>query len=306
MKNKGIYLALTTALISGFAVFFNKFASKAFDDPYIFTTLKNIGVAVLLVSIVLLPKFLKQLKQLKRREWSYLLLIGLIGGSIPFLLFFKGLAMVSSGNAALIHKTLFIWVGILAIIFLKEKLGRLQILALVVLLAGNFILLGFKGWEFGRGDLLIFGATLFWAVEFILAKKVLCNLNSEIVAWGRMFFGSLFLVGFIFATGRAEAMFAVGAGQLKWLLLSTPFLFLYVFTWYKALKYAPASVVTVALVPAALITALLNSIFIAGIFSIRQLIVSILFAGGIFIFLKFRPSPSVIPAKAGISIWESR
>lgn len=300
MKNKGIYLALATAVISGFAVFVNKFASKAFSGPFVFTTAKNIGVALILVSIILLPKFIKQLRALNKKQWSYLLLIGLIGGSIPFLMFFKGLTMVSSGNAALIHKTLFIWVGILAVVFLKEKLGRLQILAFIALFAGNLLLLGFKGWEFGAGDGLIFGATLFWAVEFILAKKVLRDLSSEIVAWGRMFFGSIFLLGFLGATGRMGGLFSLEAGQLKWLLLSCPLLFGYVFTWYKALKYEKASIVTVALVPASLITTLLNSIFITGIFSLKQLIVSLLFTGGIFVFYKFRPTLLVIPAKAGI------
>ena len=289
MKNKGIYLALTTAVISGFAVFLNKFATKAFGDPYVFTTAKNIGVALLLLSIILLPKFLKELKNLNKKQWFYLLLIGLIGGSIPFLMFFKGLTMVSSGNAALIHKTLFIWVGVLAMIFLKEKLGRLQILAMIVLLAGNFVLLGFKGWQFGVGDGLIFGATLFWAVEFVLAKKVLRDLSSEIVAWGRMFFGSLIVVGFMVGTGRMGTVLNIEWSALKWLFLSCPLLFGYVFTWYKALKYEKASVVTVALVPASLITTLLNSIFITGIFSLKQLIVSLLFTGGIFVFYKYRP-----------------
>ena len=289
MKNKGIYLALATAVISGFAVFLNKFASNSFGDPYIFTTAKNIGVALILFSIILMPKFYKQIKALSKKQWLYLLLIGIIGGSIPFLMFFKGLTMVSSGNAALIHKTLFIWVGILAVIFLKEKLGRLQIAALVALLAGNILLSGLKGWQFGVGDGLIFGATLFWAIESILAKKVLENLSSEIVAWGRMFFGSIFLFGFLGATGRAGSLFSLDALQLKWLLISCALLFVYVFTWYKALKYERASVVAVALVPASLITTLLNSIFITGAFSLQQLIVSCVFAGGVLVFYNFRP-----------------
>lgn len=289
MKNKGIYLALCTAVISGFAVFLNKFASKAFLDPYVFTAWKNLPVAILFLGVILLPKFWKQIKVLDRKQWLHLLIIGLIGGSIPFLMFFKGFMITSSGNAALIHKTLFIWVGILAIIFLKEKLGRLQILAFIVLFAGNFLLLGFKGWNLGAGDGLIFGATLFWTAEFILAKKVLINLSSEIVAWGRMFFGSIFIVGFIVLTGGANKLFLVETAQLKWLFLSCPLLFGYVFIWYKALKYAPASVVAVALVPASIITTLLNSIFITGSFTLKQLIVSLLFAGGVFVFCKYKP-----------------
>jgi uncharacterized membrane-anchored protein len=46
MKNKGIYFALAAAVISGFAVFLNKFAGKAFGDSGVFTTWKNIPVAI--------------------------------------------------------------------------------------------------------------------------------------------------------------------------------------------------------------------------------------------------------------------
>jgi len=65
-------------------------------------------------------------------------------------------------------------------------------------------------------------------------------------------------------------------------------LFGYVFTWYKALKFAPASVVSVALVPAFAVTTLLNSIFITGAFTLNQLAISFLSVGGILMFLKFR------------------
>ncbi|MBU1179973.1 DMT family transporter [Patescibacteria group bacterium] len=288
MKNKGILLALCTAVISGVAVFFNKFASAQFGDPYVFTFLKNAPVAILFLAIILMPRFWKQVKALGKKQWFHLLLIGLIGGAIPFLMFFKGLTITSSGNAALIHKTLFIWVGILAVIFLKEKFSRYQLLALPVLFLGSFILTGFNGWNFGVGDALVFGATLFWAVEFVLAKKVLRNLSSEIVAWGRMFFGSVFLVIFLAFTGRGDFISAINYGNIGWLVLSSALLFGYVFTWYKALKHAPASVVSIALVPAFIITVFLNSIFITGVFSLKQLAVSLLFTGGVFIFLKFR------------------
>ena len=50
-------------------------------------------------------------------------MIGVIGGSVPFILFFNGLAMASAPSAAFIHKTLFVWVVLLAVPFLGERLG---------------------------------------------------------------------------------------------------------------------------------------------------------------------------------------
>jgi len=289
MKNKGIYLALAAAVISGFAVFFNKFAGKGFGDSYVFTTVKNIPVATIFLSIMFLPRFFKELKNLRRREWTYLLSIGIIGGSIPFLMFFKGLTMTSAVSAAFIHKTLFIWVGILAFLFLREKLGWPQITAFGFLFFGNLVLSGFNGLKFGTGEFLILGATLLWSVEYILAKKVLADVSSEIVGWARMFFGSIALVLFILVTGRGEGLANINLLQLKWTLISSLLLFGYVFTWYKALKLESASLVTCFLVPASLITTLLNSLFITGQFTVSELLGSLLFSTALVLFYKFRP-----------------
>lgn len=294
MKNKGICFALIAAVVSGFAIFINKFAGKVFSDSGIFTTWKNIPVAIAFLGIIFLPKFFKELKMLDKTQWLYLLLIGAVGGAIPFLMFFKGLSIASAVNAAFIHKTLFVWVGMLAVIFLKEKLGWPQIVAFGLLLAGNFILGGIKSWKFGMGEILIFGATVLWSIEYILAKKVLACVSSEIVAWARMFFGSVILVLFLIATGRTEGLLSINSLQAKWILLSSALLFGYVFTWYKALKLAPASLVTCLLVPASLITTLLNSIFVTGKFSLEQALAGILFSASIVLLFKFR-QPSSFP-----------
>jgi len=288
IKNKGIYFALLTALISGFSVFFNKFATGQFKDAYVFTTLKNILVAAGLIGILMIPKIFRELKTLNKKDWLSLLLIGLIGGAIPFLLFFKGLTLTSAVSGALIHKTLFIWVGILAVIFLKEKFGRLQWVAFALLFGGNLLLGGLKSWTFGTGELMIFGATLLWSVEYVFAKRALLKLSSEVVAWGRMFFGALILIGFVAFTGRGGGLIPA-ANQISWLALSSILLLGYVLTWYKALKYERASVVTAILVPASLITTALNSIFVTHQFSWENMAAGVLFLAAIILIWKMRP-----------------
>jgi len=68
-----------------------------------------------------------------------LLLIGLVGGSIPFYLYFEGLSKISAINGAIIHKSLVIWVALLAIPFLKENMSKLQALAVFALFGSNFL-----------------------------------------------------------------------------------------------------------------------------------------------------------------------
>ena len=89
--------------------------------PIVFTAEKNVFVGLLIIGVLLFSWKWKEVKKLTKRELVYLSLIGIIGGSLPFYLFFTGLSMIPAINGAIIHKTLFIWVAILAIPFLKEK-----------------------------------------------------------------------------------------------------------------------------------------------------------------------------------------
>ena len=88
LANKGLLLVFSTAIISGLSIFTNKFGVGEFD-PYLFTFLKNLLVAALLVGLILSLKEFKNLKKLTKKDWLILTIIGLVGGSIPFLLFFK-------------------------------------------------------------------------------------------------------------------------------------------------------------------------------------------------------------------------
>ncbi len=287
--NKGLVFAILTALISGSAIFFSSFAVKVLNDPFVFTTLKNIIVALILCSFFILYKKWSGLKLIKTKGWIYLILIGIIGGGISFLLFFKGLSMTSAITGGFIHKTLFVWVSILAVIFLKEKLGKLQWIALGILVLGNFLLGTFNSFRFGIGEMMILLATILWAIEYVLAKKVLSNLDSLTVAWARMFFGSFVLISYLLVNGKASQLFLLDKNQWGWTLLSAVFLLGYVTFWYKALKLAPASAVSSVLVAGSPITTLLSLTFING-FKINDFQIGgiMLIIAGLFIFFAFR------------------
>ena len=49
--------------------------------------------------------------------------VAVVGGSVPFLLFFESLARASSIQAAFIHKTLVVWVTLLAVPLLSKRIG---------------------------------------------------------------------------------------------------------------------------------------------------------------------------------------
>ena len=102
---KGIKLALLAALISGFSIFINKSAMGAIA-PLTFTTSKNLVVGLAICSLILLSGKWRKIRDLKRHEVVKLVVVGVIGGSLPFYLFFTGLAQTSAVSAAIIQKTL--------------------------------------------------------------------------------------------------------------------------------------------------------------------------------------------------------
>lgn len=262
--SKGIYLALLTATISGFSIFFNKFAVDIIKPPLVFTTFKNIGVGLFIMSILLVSGKWKMMIRLKRKEIIYLALIGIIGGSLPFYLFFTGLSQVPAINAAILQKTLVVWVILLAVPFLKEKLSLLQIVAIAILFSSNFIMGGFTKFEYSQGEIFILLSAVLWAVEYMFAKKVLSTIDPDIVTAARMGVGSLILLvgALITAPAAVFGIVALNSTQWFWMVSSTLILLAYLMSWYRALKYAPAIMVTAILVSSTLITNILSSIFI--------------------------------------------
>jgi len=286
MEKRGLLFVFFTAIISGVSIFVNKFGVKGIN-PYIFTGMKNIFVAIFLFSIIILLKEFKSLRQLPKKQWLKLALIGLIGGSIPFLLFFRGLQLTTAVKGAFIHKTMFIFVAFLAVIFLKEKLNKKFIIGAGLLLLGNTLLLKFVWSSLNIGDLLILIATVMWATEITLSKNTLKNLTSNQVAFGRMFFGSLFIILFLVFTGQINAIKAINTAQFNWILITSCFLLLYVFTFYTGLKHIKASIATAVLLFGQIITFSLSYIFLDAPLTLMQATGMLLMVGGIITIIGF-------------------
>jgi drug/metabolite transporter (DMT)-like permease len=256
----GIVLALGTALISGVSIYLNAFAVKQLPDAAVYTTLKNGVAAVLLMTLAAATVRPSAVRAIPRASWGWLLVIAVIGGSLPFVLFFSGLAQASAPSAAFIHKTLFVWVALLAVPLLGERLGLAQLAALGVLLAAQALILTPSGVTWGAGETMIAGATLLWAVESVLAKHVLRSVPAPIVGASRLGIGLVVLVGYLVATGKLGSVAALTLDQWRWVLLTGAILSGYVATWFAALQRAPASLVTAILVVGAPVTAVLQAI----------------------------------------------
>lgn len=261
-------LALSTAFISGVSNFVNKIAVTGMQDPIAFTTLKNGLVALLLLALLVAARKWREIGTLTKRQIWQLLLIGIVGGGISFTLFFLGLAQTSAINAALIHKTLFVWVIVFAVPFLGERLRTWQVVGVAAIFLANILVGGFGGFQYNSGELMILAATVLWAVENVLAKIALRDLSAELVAASRITIGVLVLLPLALSRGgKFELLTGMSQQQWLWTGLAAALLFGYVVTWYAALKRAPAVFVATLLVPATLVTNVLSAVFISHSFN---------------------------------------
>ncbi|NYZ78498.1 DMT family transporter [Candidatus Micrarchaeota archaeon] len=299
LENKGVLLALLTAVVSGVSIFANSFAVKGVD-AFILTTFRNLSVALLLVALIVLLKEWKSVKALSKKSWAKLAALGLVGGSVPFLLFFYALTQTTAVNAGFIHKTMFVWTTLLAVVFLKEKPGKAFLAAAGLLLAGN-LLLSLTISSFVFADLLVLAAVLLWSVENVYAKRVLKDLNARVAAFGRMFFGALFMLTFLAATGGLAKAAVLSFDQIGWILLTTPLLFGYVAFWYSSLKSINVSRATAVLMLGQPVTVLLSAVFLGKAVSLVEIAASALITFGVVLAVKNAFFLSALKTKVGFA-----
>lgn len=278
---QGILFALLAAFISGLSIFYNKLIVVKGIDSTIFNILKNGGTALVLSMLLASTASGRKVFTLTKKKWILLLIIAIVGGSIPFILFFEGLKVIPAINANLIQKTVFIWVAVLAIIFLKEKLTWIQILGYALVLASNLFIGGFDGFTLNSAEGLVLIATLFWSVENIVVKITLRDTDPKVVAWGRMFLGCVILLGYALISGKIGLFEQISPSLLLPICGSIILLSGYVFSWYKALSLAPVTVVTAILVLATPITNVLSAVFVTHSLDLIQLLNLILSFVGI-------------------------
>lgn len=113
------------------------------------------------------------------REWSGLLLMGATGVFAFNLCFMYGLALIPASRASLIMALNPAVTLLGAALFLHEHLTRYKVIGIVIALVGVAVVLGHGNplgvvsGSVGVGELVMFGCPLAWAVNTLIAKRML-------------------------------------------------------------------------------------------------------------------------------------
>jgi drug/metabolite transporter (DMT)-like permease len=276
---KGIVLALCAALVSGVSVFINGVA-VALSDPFVYTTFKNLGALCFVGAIALAFTGIRHFRRLSLRQWGMLALIGVVGGSVPFLMFFWGLKLGGAAVSSFIYRSLFLFAGVTGYLILKETPSPRDLAAGFVILAGNALLISGEA-AFGLGQALVLGATILWAVEYAISRKIMSDVHPQAVMASRMFFGAIVLLGFLAATGSLGALLTTDTVVLGWLAVTSLLLCGFLFTWYNALKNLPLMKAAAIFTLGGIVTAALNAVFLHTAITLVQAAGLALVLGGV-------------------------
>ncbi|MCI4360487.1 MAG: DMT family transporter [Thermoplasmata archaeon] len=262
----GVLLVLATAILSGVATFVNAYAVHGTTSD-VFVTVRNLAVVALLIPLAVLGERHRR-GALSRTDWVRLVTIGLVGGAIPFLLFFLGPALATAAGGAAAasfgYRTLFLMATVLGVVVLRERLHGRLVLAAALLLVGNALLLTFTGPIWTDGTLYVLAATGLWAIEYTISKRALRDLPSSTVGIGRMGFGAAFLLGYLALSGQLGGVAALTGGQWEWAAISAVLLTGFVATWYAGLQRVDLGVGASVLVLGVPVTYALSLAFRGG------------------------------------------
>ncbi|PKP17449.1 MAG: hypothetical protein CVU05_15510 [Bacteroidetes bacterium HGW-Bacteroidetes-21] len=169
----------------------------------VFSPVQVASLRMSIAGIVLLPFAIKNIKFLKTRFWS-LLIVGLIGNGIPAYLFTWSQMHVSSSSAGILNSLTPLFTLIVGGLFFRTQIRILQVTGVIIGLAGSVFLFLTKGFVFDWAILswgsLIVIATAMYGVNINHVKKKLADIPGIIIAAQAFFLIMPFTIFIFFTT----------------------------------------------------------------------------------------------------------
>ncbi|NVF13235.1 EamA family transporter [Vreelandella maris] len=165
--------------------------------PLLMTTLRFMLVAVLLVPFY----------PVARAQLPFLLLLSITFGSLHFALLFIGLGQAEAGTGALLLQMGTPFATLLAVVFLKEKLGPKRIAGLLLSFAGVIVLAGGPTLPSPLPLSILLMSALGWAVSQLLIKRGPPIAPLALAGWVALFAVPQVALGsWLFESGQWQAM----------------------------------------------------------------------------------------------------
>lgn len=156
-------------------------------------TLALLRFGIASVAMVLIIVATGRVRRIERHDWLRFIMIGLLAVPLNQLLFLYGLKFTTAGRSALYYGATPIFVFLMAILYLKEKVTLLKIIGIGASFVGVAVIL--QGGRMDKGvlfgDFLVILAVIAWAAYTVLGKSLLRKYGSLTVTAYALLIGTL-------------------------------------------------------------------------------------------------------------------
>ncbi len=216
--NYTILVVLGTVWGSSFL--FIKLALPAFDPPTLAFMRTTLGGGFLIAVALLAGKRPPE----ERKIWLALLVLGLIGNALPFVMINTGQQHVDSSLGAVLITTVPLFTLGLAHFFTDDKFMWRKLVGVCLGFMGVLVLLGpaaLRGLNSQLiGQLLIVGASCCFAIALVISRRTMTNVNPAVSAGLSLALAALILLPVSFAIGDPLASKPTLVTSLAMLCLS--------------------------------------------------------------------------------------
>jgi drug/metabolite transporter (DMT)-like permease len=263
MTSKGFlsFILLLAALIWGGSFVVVKIA-VAEMDPLILGAARFI-IATPLMFLILFAR--RSNLRLPRREWPWLVVLGLTGVTLLYVFQYIGIAYTNASISSVLTETDVLFIALFSILFLKEVPSRLRIVGILLSFVGVIVVIlsnldlstvSISG-TLLLGCILVILSSVCWGIFSIVSKRILQSYDVIVVTTYTFALGTLFylpIVGGSIVSSLQQTSLLGWAAILYLALVSTIVAYL---AWNYALQHMDASQAGVYLTFIALFTILI-------------------------------------------------
>ncbi len=216
-------------------------------DPFVYAFLR-FTICAAIYSLIL--SFRKNLVKITPKDRLRIFIVGILLIPMNQLIFLIGQSKTTAGHGALLFATTPLFIFILAVIFLGEKLSFRKIVGIIIALIGVYVVMAGGKIRFGTenlyGDLLLVISVLSWATGTIVGIPLARKYGALRATGLALIYGAA--VYFPFGLYRA---WNVNIWHFPWqvwlsvLYMAIVISILAYFLWYWVLKYMEASRVAI-------------------------------------------------------------
>lgn len=209
---KKLFLPVITAIFFSGSFIAAKYTT--FDLGPLTTSFLRYVVAFIFLAL-LISHYKKDSLKIKKEDVPKLVLLGLFGITGYHFFFFSSLKYTLVTNTGIINASSPVVTGLMAAIFIKERLTKKNYIGIILAFLGVLILITkgeietFTNLNFNYGDMLMLLAVISWVVYSLIIKSLSKKYSSFALTFYATLSGVVMLLFFALAEGGAEQVQAV-------------------------------------------------------------------------------------------------